>query len=186
MPQYQQTLFFEDVDRSYGWSESYFRESPDPQLARTAMDSLIGFRLDVLVDLCQISAARVSDVDITNDSLLSVGLPLPGNVASTILTAADPWSCLNLRIEASDLYRGRKFIHGILENTFSDNRAWNPANPNAAQWLAFFTELEDNYNLRINSPGPFSYISITKCVPLKETTRKVGRPFGLLVGRRTT
>lgn len=189
MPQFACTAFFQDVAHGYGWSETYFIAKPDPlgiQAARTAFDVLIAARLEVLTDIHEVSAGRVSDVAILNDSLLVAGLPLPGQVVSTVVTACEPWTCLNVRMEAGPEFRGRKFFHGILETTFQDNRNYAPANPQAAEWTALFTLLEDEWDLRVEHPLLTHYESITKCIPRRQTTRKVGRPFDLLVGRHRT
>jgi len=189
MPQFQCTLFFQDIAHGYGWSESYFIAKPDPlgiQTARTALEVLLGLRADVLTDIHEIVAGRVSDVAVLNDSLLVAGGPFVGQVASTVVTACEPWTCLNVRMEAGAEWRGRKFFHGLLESTFQDNRSYAPGNPQAAAWTALFTELEDNWDLRVEHPSLTHYESITKCIPIRQTSRKVGRPFDLLRGRQRT
>lgn len=183
MPEYQVTLFFQDVAHGYGWSESYFISRTDIDAARLKADDLVILRAAVLTDIHEIAGGRVSDVDIFNDSKLVANLPVPGDVVSTVVTACEPWTCLNVRMEASALFRGRKYFHGLLETTFLSNRNYDPANPQNAAWQALFTELEDNWDLRVDYPAAPHYESITKCIPIRQTTRKVGRPFALLVGR---
>lgn len=180
------TLFLNDVAQSYGWTESYFTDQDTQVDAVNAMDALIPVRTNVLVDLCVLSAARVSDVAVLNDSQLSTNAPMTGALESTVLTAADPWSALNLRMEAGWTHRGRKYLHGVLEDTFNDNRSYNPANPNAAAWTAFFDHLVASYSLRSTIGGPEVYFALTQCIPIREVNKKVGRPFNLLRGRRPT
>ncbi len=186
MPTYQATLFLGDNDGTFGYSEPYYLTAATPAAAKTAMDALIGERIKVLVDIHSVFAGRVSDVAILNDSLLSAVTPLEGLIASTIATAVQPWTALNARCEAGAAARGRHFWHGILENTFQDNRHYDPANPNAAAWTAWVVFVAANTLLRHMVAAVPTYSAITDVIPIRETSKKVGRPFELLRGRRPT
>jgi hypothetical protein len=184
MPQFAHTLFLGDVEGSYGWSESYFGQSTTDLVARDKLDDLVNARVLVLVDVCKIEAGRVSNVDIVGDSFLSTVTPLTGAITSTHLTAVDPWSALNLRLEAGSPHRGRKFLHGVLEDTFDSDRRYNPGNPNAAAWATWFAFLVADWNIRVGPAPAFTYEPITAALPIREVEHKVGRPFTVLRGRR--
>lgn len=186
MATYQGTLFFTDAEGTYGFTEPYYLDALTPEAARTALDALAVARAEVLIDGCTIVAGRVSDVTITNDSLLCEDLPIDGQIVSTSITAVDPWTALMVRIESTSLHRGRHFFHGVLENTFLANRSYDPANPNNAAWVTWMTYLETNTFLRYKVAGVPTFGQVTAAILQKEVEKKVGRPFNLLRGRRPT
>jgi len=186
MPIYAGTLFFQDLESSYGWSETYYQEHATIEDMVTSMNGRVSLRANVLVDINTMVAGRVSDTAILNDSLLLTGFPVPGQVVSTSTTAVEPWTALLVRIEATSLFRGRHFFHGILESTFIAGRTYDPANPEAADWTAFFDDILAFDRLRHIVADVPEFDVITSVIPQREVMKKVGRPFGLLRGRRPT
>jgi len=182
---FQGTLFFQDNNSSYGWSENYYyKDATDIADALAKLAVLIPLRLAVLTDLHNLVAGRVSQIGIMNDSKLVSGLPLTGDVASTAVTAVQPWTALLTRNEATSLYRGRTFFHGVLENTFLPGRNYDPANGLNTEWLALFQEMVDRCALRHKVAGVKVLTLFSAVFPLRQVERKVGRPFNLLHGRR--
>lgn len=186
MPTFQGTLFFQDLASSYGFTESYYMAAADIAAARTKLQDLVPIRLEVLTDLHNMVAARVSDVDILNDSLLITGFPLPGQIVATTLSQCEPWTALLTRNESSSLYRGRTFFHGLLEDTFTSGRLYDPGNANNAAWQILFDWIRDNCSLKHVLAAVAVYDAFTNILPLRQVNRKVGRPFNLLHGRRPT
>lgn len=184
MPDFAATLFLGDVEGSYGWSETYYLTAVTDLVARDKLDDLCNARINVLVDVCKVESGRVSNVDIVGDSFLSTVTPLTGLIVSTHLTAVDPWSALNLRLEAGSLHRGRKFMHGVLEDTFDSDRRYNPGNPNAGAWTTWLAFLVADWKIRVGPAPAFTYEVITAALPIREVEHKVGRPFTVLRGRR--
>jgi hypothetical protein len=184
MPNFQQTLFLGDEGGTYGWSEPYYATYVDIDAAKIGLDALCTARAEVLTDLHQVVAGRVSDVDVLNDSLLAEDLPIDGAIAATSVTAVDPWTALMVRIESTSAHRGRHFFHGVLEDTFLPNRSYDPANPNNAAWVTWMTYLIDNTLLRYKLAGVPVYGVVTNAILQREVEKKVGRPFNLLRGRR--
>lgn len=186
MATFKGTLFFQDAASSYGWTEDYPVEAAGIGDAAALINALIPLRQDVLTDLHNIVAGRLSDAAILNDSQLVAGLPVPGLVVATIATQADPWSALMIRTEATSLYRGRKYFHGLLEATFTVGRVYDAGNALAAEWIALFDWIQANCKLRHIIAGNPVFDAITNVIPQREVNKKVGRPFNLLRGRRTT
>lgn len=186
MPNYAGTLFFTDQLNSYGWSETYFVNNVTIAGGKTVVENLVGLRSDILSANCKIQAGRISDVLITRDSLLLDGLPLSGQIVATVADTVQPWTALNIRIEATSLNRGRKFLHGVTDDIFLTDRTYNIANPHAAEFTLFFNELVASFRLRVGGLLVPTYEAITNVIPIRETSRRVGRPFGVLVGRRAT
>jgi hypothetical protein len=188
MPNQQGVLFFEDIVGSLGWTEVYWLHDADTDTARTHLFTLAGLRAAAMADIYQVVAGRVSDVNLLNDSFLLVGLPIVGGIASTQLSATDPWSALNLRLECTSLHRGRLYMHGCMEAFFTaPDRKYNPGNANDAAVQAFIAALLTATDRRVKAtPGPFAYTPITAGIPQREVPHKIGRPFGLLHGRRRT
>jgi len=186
MPYFQAIMFCEDVLGTYGWSEPYYLNSASAAVARTDLETLIEERIKVMSDQCEIVGGRVSDVGVLNDSLLVTNTPLIGLLAATVAATQQPWSAFNCRIEAGSLYRGRHFWHGCLDSTFDDQRRYDPANPNAAAWDTWVSFVQAGTYLKHKVAGVDTYTALTDVVRLREVTHKVGRPFGLLHGRRLT
>lgn len=186
MPNFQGTLFFQDLPSSYGWTENYYLEAADVSAARTELQEVVPLRAAVLTDLHKMVAARVSDVSVLNDSLLITGFPVVGDVMATIQTQCEPWTALLTRNESSSLYRGRTFFHGLLEATFSTGRIYDPINAQSVEWEALLEWIRLNCLLKHIVGAATVYDAFTNIYPLRQVNRKVGRPFNLLRGRRTT
>jgi len=181
----QGTLFFQDINSSYGWTENYYyKDAADLDAALSLLLVLIPLRVAVLTDIHNLVAGRISNVAIVNDSKLVTGLPVTGDLASTTITAVQPWSSLLTRNEASSLYRGRTFFHGVLEDTFLPGRSYDSANANNAAWQALFTEMKDRCALKHRVATVLTFTQFTAVLPMRMVERKVGRPFNLLRGRR--
>jgi len=187
MPNQQCVLFFGDLAQSFGWTEVYWFAESDIAGAHAKMVLLKDDRINVLPDFYGIFGGRVSDVSITGDSLLLTGGPYIGAVGpATFADVCEPWTALLTREESTSLKRGRHFIHGIMQTTFTSNRQYNTTNPEALLWDTFMSFLVANTYNRIKTAGVYGYVPITDAFPLRMVERKVGRPFGLLHGRRPT
>jgi hypothetical protein len=186
MPVYGYTFFLGDDAGSYGWTETYFSEETNKAAALTQGSVLLASRTTVLTDLHKIVAVRVSDTSVFNDSKFLAGVPVNGAIVGTVPTIADPWSCLLIREEADWEHRGRKYLHGILKDTFEADRSYDATNPNNGDWQAFFAVLRGaSMRLKTGPVGSEVFFPISDVIPLREVSHRVGRPFGLLVGRRT-
>jgi len=187
MPDFVATLFINDNASSYGWSENYYLKDEDNIVdAADLFATIVPERLAVLTDLHTAVAARVSQIDIPNDSRLLTGFPAVGDLAATFDTQVQPWTALLTRNEATSLSRGRTFFHGVLEDTFTAGRVYNPTNPNNAAWQTLFTSIKDHCALRHIVADSVTLSDFSAVLPLRQVNRKVGRPFGLLRGRRPT
>ena len=186
MPDFQVTLFLTDTEGTYGWSEPYYIEATTIEVGVPAMEALITERSLVLTDFNKIVAGRISDTAVLNDSLLATNTPLDGAIVSTSITAVDPWTALMMRVESTSAHRGRHFFHGVLENTFLADRSYDPANPNNATWVDWKDYLVTNTKLRYKLAGVPTYGTLTGAILQRMVEKKVGRPFGLLRGRRPT
>lgn len=184
MPFQQAVMFFEDVSNTYGWTEVYWLDQADTGAARAALEVLIVDRADMLSSIHQIVGGRVSDAAVLRDSLLTTNTPIVGAIAATALSATEPWTALNVRLECTAAHRGRLFMHGCLEDFFSQpDRLYDDGNANDGAVQAFMADLLVTYR-RITVAGVPTFLPITAALPLRQVAKRVGRPFGLLVGRR--
>jgi len=186
MPNFKCTYMFNDAAASFGWSETWYsKDVADYAAAETLAIGYFPVRQAVLVDRCKLLAVRISSVEVVHDSLIKKPTDGTGDVTSTSDTVVQPWTALLSRNQATALYRGRTYFHGVLEDTFDSGRDYDATNAQATAWTALKAFILANFALRHNAPpDPVSYEQFTEIILLRQVNRKVGRPFGLLRGRR--
>jgi hypothetical protein len=190
----QATVFY-SFGAKIGWTERYFMTATTYSVAKDDVDSLVTKRLALSCPDVKVDYVRVSDVGVRGDSVVA---PAPGLVGTYTAGAApavstEPWTALNVRMEGGTLYRGRKFIHGLPQflmtgNIFTPDSPWNTAfNAYAAALLATTCLwVRDRSAVQALPPAApiMTKVTLTQIWPLGTTSHRVGRPFGLPVGRR--
>lgn len=182
------TLFFVSPD-SEGWSESFYLSSATINNARTAMDTIIGARLALLADVHKLIYARVSDVAVKGDSLLTQNaLPQFGTYPTTGVTVLEANTCVLAELFATSLIKNRIFIRGITGDVVGGREylapsAWDTAFTTWGSVLLSNTA-QARHRVSVGPPPTYSYTNITSVFVDKATARKPGRPFDLPRGRR--
>lgn len=182
------TMFLED-DSGAGWSESFYCTAANLNAAQTLIDTFIPDAMDCRPASVACVYARVSDVAVRGDSLLStLPFPVPGTyVLPTGATQMEPGAAVLVQLFASATVKGHWFFRGgpssILQGReFVTGTTWDAAFGLAAATLIASFQIRHK-----TSPGPppvYAYTNMTSVTPERGTTRRVGRPFGLPVGRR--
>lgn len=187
MANFATTLFLGDLTNSLGWSETYYRIAADHDEALANGALLVTARVGILLDVYQVRGFRVSDFAVPGDSRIST-VVTPGDIDAAVRKPSDPWTALNLRLEAGGNRRGRKFLHGIPQDFFKAGREYDATNASNADLITFMTHLTANYQLKFKAAaGPpivYGFQAFTNANPVGQTKHEIGRPFGLLVGRR--
>lgn len=170
-----------------GWSENYWWSTPGYNAGVTMMDQLIDNRKYILHASYFITGARISnDLKGTRDSYLAnTVLPVAGNLGVAGDSNSPPSQMgLMCREEASPFVRGTRFLHGIPINQFTSEN-YTPTIGFSAVFANFRTFLfSNNFLLRTIVGGVVNYQQLITLQPLAWRSRRIGRPSGLLVGRR--
>jgi len=181
-------MFF-TTDDNEGWSEGFYMIATNIAAAQTQLDTLVSQRTGFLSADSSIIYARVSDVAIKGDSLLTtITLPAVGGYAPAGTSALEANSALMVELFASSVLKNRIFLRGMRSDTII-GRSYEPP-------TGFLTDLNTwitamlaagvavRHRTAIGPPPTYSYTSVTSISAVKATARKPGRPFGLVVGRR--
>lgn len=189
MPNFAMTFFFQSIaGAQYGWSETYYwgGDAEGLDTTNTEAAAMSTLRQAILVDSCEVMAWRISNVDVTGDSVLGAPTVGTGTIDSTMHLPVDPWSCLLLRMEAGSTKRGRKFLHGVPEDFFTAAQLYDGANALNAAVLAFRNHLKNtSYKLQVRTAGVRSYPAITNTTPQRKAFHQIGRPSGGYRGRHS-
>lgn len=189
MADFQGTFFFRDTGRSFGWTESYYLTSTNHNTAATTLGLLATDRLAFMDPGNYLDQIRVSDINIERDSVLVLSSPRPGTATIAAgVKGTDPWTALMFRVESGFAYRGRKYCHGCLNDIALSSRAYDGTNPNDAAVQSYIANLVGNFKLKtkdtVGPPVVHNLQVISQVLPQRLVEHRVGRPFGLLVGRR--
>lgn len=195
----QATVFFRAVDRSVGWTERYFLSALTYDAALIVANEIAVARAALMRNDVEIPYIRVSDIGIRGDAVVASpsieGTFQPETTLDPLQLSTEPWSALNLRLEAGPLYRGRKFLHGIPQSVVQGKRIFL-LGPFEAPLAALRTILLQSTVLWVRDktvaqpaeplPPVMVRAQITDVVPIALVNHRIGRPFGLQVGRRPT
>lgn len=193
--QFRLTAHYVDLDGK-GFSESYWLQAADYANAETIVAPLLTARLGMLLSSVHQVYAEVSNVDSVRDSRV-VGSTGPTSNPGTYTPAAGTVPlptevALLVSFEADPSHKNRKFIHGMTTADVDGNR-FIPSAGFTTAFQAYQLALVTNaFQVRSRfgpnpTPPPASlylYHTIVLTSPIRVTTRKIGRPFGLSVGRR--
>ena len=183
------TLFF--GCRNFGWAEVYPLNAVTYPTATVALSSILEDRLPTMCGDVTCLGGRVSDQNVRGDSQL-IHLPVPptGTYVGAALTITyDSEVTLQWRFEATPQHRVVRSVRAIPSDQF-ENGVYTPV----GGWFATLTTwalLVQNLcsistAIKPRPPAAPYYIftPMTNNIFGKQSHRKIGRPFGLLVGRR--
>jgi len=198
-------LKINDVSDIEGWSEGYWINKPNPTAAlEYLMDKVWDTRRGLLSEDCELVEANVSSTNVKGDSTpeFPKGALVEGkwNVATGDFTKAMPNNiCLWLRLYTSNpLVRAVRPLHALPGLIFDQKANEVRKTKVMAAWTAQLAKYEAMLEEGVvelvkrtavgggpNNSDTIVHFPITSVVvPTKTRYRKVGRPFGLLQGRR--
>lgn len=183
------TIFFDSTD-SEGWSEKFYLTGADLTTIRGFLDTILPLRLAMLHTSFRAVYARVSDVAVKGDSLLTtVALPAFGTYTPAAgITQLEANTAILAELFASPLIKNRMFLRGLSSDVVN-GREYTGITGWETAFTAWGGGLIANgcvarHRTAIGPPPTYSYTTITTVSTVKATARKPGRPFGLPVGRR--
>ncbi len=174
----------------WGWSENYYSNDSDASAVGVAFGTLIDARAALLCTDVQFIGGRISDVDPAKDtwdfaSAVTAGT-YPGDVESY-----DPVYCRVMKGGDNAGHWTVRFLHALPESvitperTFLDDGVWSIA---MSTYRGVVAGAGTTWALRHSNgatPPAYTYPSI---LFIREKprlrNRKLGRPFGLPVGRQ--
>lgn len=197
MPIYQVTRILRNGDS--GWSESYWTEQASASGAFAAALALNNAVRQLQVPSVRLDALRIS---LAGERMSATHVDVPvgertgaspdiGGVIQHMNLAPDA-ALITIRT-AIWRHKNRKFLRGIPDNAFQFNGLLLAAVPdflarlNGPENSVLTTLIAQNFRVRTRQRAPltgFVYTTITAITVERATTRRVGRPFGLPVGRR--
>jgi hypothetical protein len=175
-----------------GISETYPMVQDDYGAALSELGTLITARLALMVADCEAVYGGVSDSDIIGDFAPGGGdFPLPGTFATTDDDATGPFEiCRLFRCSSEDwLHRAIRKVSLLPVSQFNgEDLVFVPSGGWLTAYAAWRTACQ---SLCIATKDPtaevppfYTFTPISHTADERNSVRKVGRPFGLLVGRR--
>jgi len=190
MPNYKCKALFNA--RGVGVSEVYNIVSDTIANADASFQVLMSLRLALMsVDVTCVGTVT-SDTDIRGDSLIGAGYPKIGSYAGEgVLNTYNPYVTNLYRCtDATTTHRALRMLRLIPANQFDDLGNFSPVVGWTTPRNTFFGALIASWSIFHKNPaggGPPAYTPYAIATVSSEriANKKVGRPFGLSVGRRT-
>jgi hypothetical protein len=188
------TLFFDAIAQNIGWSETYFLNVATHVAGLAVLNGLVPLRAGILQTTGRITWIRICNVDAPRDSRMQaippgVGTGTFDNVAHPSAGTSDSL-LIRKDYDPDNNCFNKLFLHYIPEAIFLGRDyagattlpAWD------VLYQAFRTYLLDPANsfLVRKGPAPYVYKALNVMEIKWRTEHKIGRPFGLSVGRRGT
>lgn len=182
MPVFRGTFFFQSSTRPFGWTETYALTVADYDAAEIELALLADLRVAILTTDCVIRAVRMSNTSVAGDArFIGIG----GDVGTLAGDFVDPTTALLTRYEATPVYRGRTFLHGVVQDVFTAALGYDHGNPAAADFTAFGVKLASTpFQIRTVAGVLITWRNIDNVQFVGYSSHRVGRPFGLQRGRR--
>jgi hypothetical protein len=186
-------MFFDKSDMETGWSETYYSTMPDIASAGTAFDTLCQARMGVALDSVAMMGRRICNMDSQRDGYM--GGPVPnfavGQLPGSTFHSTGLGDALLMRMDTpAYIAFNHKFLHFPPQEVFV-GRQYNQTNappPWIPNWTAWVSAVTSGQWSVIRQTGHGQTPILQPCAnasALRLVTRRLGRPFGLLRGRRT-
>jgi hypothetical protein len=178
------TAFLDDGGKA-GWSELYYVAADDYAAALQLWGPTAAARVAIMADSYRIVAARVSDPTVRGDSLFDQSpiYPYNGTWPTAGTSVGSAYSALLLRYESGPFRRGMHLLHGVGDDVFH-GMLYSPPAGFPGLLTTFAAQLKLNYYIKQGFGPKATYNPITAVIPIRRGDHKIGRPTGLLRGRR--
>jgi len=194
MPDFQVVFVYENTRDAVGYTHTWYTEAADKAAAHTATIDWWPKVRNLLMDYTFLRQKRISEVGKPRDSKF---FPVPGagdnngSFASATIPSVGYAECLLIR---RDSFVGGEFAHLFLHDVpqaIFDRRQY-PGAVMPVGWTTAFADLQTlvttgAYMLKVKDTTVSRGFSLVDCEtfdPIGETTRKVGRPFDRIHGKR--
>jgi len=190
MATYRLSIFFLSADDE-GWTENYYLNASSLPAAATQLDLMMNTRAPLMCNKFKMVDGRASDVTVRgNVQFTSNTLPVVGTYAlPTGKTALEANTALVCRFSATPPRFALVYLRGLSSAQIAGREkvvesVWDSS---FSTWHNFVSAGTFQARHRVTPPphATYSYSTITAYSGNIVSARKPGRPFGLLVGRRT-
>lgn len=189
------TFFFSQPVLRTGWTEQYYTLDTQHEVAAQRASGLYPVRLNLAGNSTYLDAIRVSNVDHPRDSMVEnfSGIPQRGTFGKDD-TSDVGWTSILVEKVWDPVKKNRVFMRGVPDDIIRVPVSLaSQVIVQSAKFQANFLEYSNalknlNFAVRTKVPSPgtgFVYsapIQFARIV--RATTRHIGRPFGVPVGRR--
>jgi hypothetical protein len=190
MANFRLSIFYLSNDNE-GWTENYYWNGTNLTGAQTQLDSLIGQRVPMLCNHFKIVDGRASDVTLRG-AVLFTTISMP-QVGTYVLTGTneplEANTAIVQRFNAIAPRYAKIYLRGLSSDVIKGREKAVAAGWDAAHSIWTATILGGSFQARHRlTPPPhatYSYSTISADGGILVSARKPGRPFDLLVGRRT-
>jgi hypothetical protein len=181
------SAFFQATDPVAGWSETLYFSGTDLGAASDYMVLYWPLRLAVAPADVSVLGGRANVIGTRKRSKLISKPVADSGTFNGETDSTEPWSALQIAWDVNfDLHTVR-FMHGIPQSQVVAG-IYTPTGGFTTALTALLTSLEANTKMWARDPSvvgsPKQQWTPTDIHPEKMTSHRVGRPFGLLVGRR--
>jgi hypothetical protein len=189
-------LFVEDTLDEEGWTEVYWPNTSSYSGALSLMQGLRQLRAYMLTGENYVVGIRVSSTLLRGDTLVDSTqaqgqYPPTGFTTSRSLPSVNAWRLRQELGTAPGQNHSYRMMHGVPRNLVNSNfdTVFVPDSTFTAAFSNFTTVLQSNFVVPIKTPGSsppaWTAKSILSAAIVGDIrSRRVGRPFGLLRGRR--
>jgi hypothetical protein len=191
MAMFQVTCFMENVLTAVGWTEPWYISAGDYAAAKAAMEAVIPNRMGCATANTFLRALRVSDVTLRGDALIAVyGDGHPGTIDPTAHADAGPFDAVLVRKDTDPpIHHGFMYMRGWPEDVFVGRQIKANGFVMVGAGPSFFNSiLAGTFHFRhlpVGQPvANATYPAITELTAIRRVSRRVGRPFDQLRGRR--
>jgi hypothetical protein len=190
MATYKITFVFGSSVNAVGWTENWWVNAADANAAVNSVTNYLTVRKALMLDTAAITNIRASNIDKNRDGILASVGGATGIIPSATQPPAGIWDCLLCRRDdATHTAIGHMFLH-LVPSVIFNGRVYVPNPAGYAAWAAamtaFQTEVKNGTYLvrKRTAPNTYSYVPCGFFDGTRRTSRKLGRPFDALHGRR--
>jgi len=191
-PVFISRVFINREGGAFGFSHKLFPVGGDQATATSNMEAYLNLYKTILPTTWAIVYATLDNPDHAKDSvpLLSTG-PIVGTYAAqtgAVELPAD--AAILMQFSGSPTQKNRHYFHGVWSQDVSNANNLAPSAGLLTALVAFDEivmtgQLVGRYKPNTLSPPPTGYaVATTRVDLISLTNRKIGRPFGLVRGRR--
>jgi hypothetical protein len=180
------SLIFEMSQPAAGWSETIYLPGTDVAASIALAESLLALRIAILPFDCECPGYRLYVVGTKRNGVTIYKNPPTAGGWTVDDLSTEPWSAILLACNSNYQLMVNKYIHGIPQSQVVAGQ-YTPTGPFTTALTAYIAGLKAGAVLYAKNPaavGPKTEWNITFANPAKLVEHRVGRPFGLLVGRR--
>lgn len=193
--QYKATVIWDWPAAGTGWTETWYSGPTTTYLqVQTVMETFIGQKLNLQIDQTYARALKISDIGVAGDVYpIFYGNEKQGKVNSAGCdNLPAPWEAVLFEKLTQDFfYHGFAYWHGLCDfSAKTSPRVYDPGRANLTLLQAAITTLVNaGFGWRAKDkdplpPTPFKIVPLAFFQGVRITEHRVGRPFGLPVGRR--